>query len=705
MRTMKITRSLPLPSPLPALALMFQLALMLGLLLLGLGVAATPASGRQTYRPATNETALNRLAGELRARVETWHTPRYQELQLRATGPQGFLNGDESVALVGVERGRPRFLITNNLIAAQTVSTDELWPGGDSGLDLDGANVPGQLAIWDAGAVMTSHQEFGGRVTIADGAGSVHYHSTHVAGTMVAAGVMPDAHGMSPAAHLDSYEWSYDDSEMAAAAASGLLVSNHSYGYGTGWTYSSSAQAWYWYGDLTVSSVEDPGFGAYTDDTAAWDEIAYDAPTYLIVKSAGNDRDDDGPSGDLGHYVWDPWAHNWIWSTDPRHADGEDGGYDTISYRGNAKNILTVGAVADVPGGWTSPADVVQSSFSSWGPTDDGRVKPDIVANGVGLKSCYTANDVSYAVFSGTSMSSPNASGSLHLVAQYFRQTHGQPPLAATLKGLAIHTASEAGPDDGPDYMNGWGLLNARAAADLITGDLVYDDHIGELALSQGERDTLLAYSDGLEPIVATICWTDPPGTPPAWSVDPTDLMLVNDLDLRLERVSDGQEFLPWRLDPGCPSCAATRGDNVRDNVEKIEVAAPSAGLYRVIVSHKGSLVGAPQAYSLITSGLGPAIQPPVVSAVGFTQRTDASGLVDITYDLADADSPALTVTIEASSDGGATWNLPVISVTGDVGAGVAPGSGLHAVWDFAADVPAAFLPNVVVRVTAEDGS
>ena len=66
--------------------------------------------------------------------------------------------------------------------------------------------------------------------------------------------------------------------------------------------------------------------------------------------------------------------------------------------------------------------------------------------------------------------------------------------------------------------------------------------------------------------------------------------MLVNDLDLRLERVSDGQVTLPWTLDPATPGSWAVRGDNVRDNVEKAETAAAQAGAYRIIVRHKGTL-------------------------------------------------------------------------------------------------------------------
>ncbi|MCB1151395.1 hypothetical protein KDK88_07580, partial [bacterium] len=80
--------------------------------------------------------------------------------------------------------------------------------------------------------------------------------------------------------------------------------------------------------------------------------------------------------------------------------------------------------------------------------------------------------------------------------------------------------------------------------------------------------------------------------------------------------------------------------------------------------------------------------EAPVVSDVTLAQRLDGSGLVDVTYTLTDADTDTLAVTLQASDDGGQTWTLPVETVSGDAGDGVTPGTGLTAVWDFAADHP-----------------
>ncbi|RMG66935.1 MAG: peptidase S8, partial [Bacteroidetes bacterium] len=491
--------------------------------------------------------------------------------------------------------GQPVYYETHNLDAAYSVGTEQLWSGGLLGLNLNGLGM--KVGEWDGGAVRLSHQEFGGRVTQADNAGTISNHATHVAGTMIASGVQAQAHGMAPQALVDAYDWNSDDAEMAAAAANGLLISNHSYGTVTGWAWGDWAHPgtseWHWFGEPSVSTTEDWGFGAYSYGPFWWDSIAVDAPYYLIVKSAGNDRND---SYSGTHQVWN---NGWTSSTASRDPDGGADGYDCIGYNGNAKNILTVGAVNDVPGGYSAPGDVTMSSFSGWGPTDDGRIKPDLVANGVGLYSSLGGGDASYGSYSGTSMSSPSTSGSLLLLQEYHGALHGSYMRAATLKALVIHTADEAGANPGPDYAFGWGLLNtARAATHLanITGG----DSLLEGSLNDGSTYTLPVYLDGQHPLRATLAWTDYTGTPYSNQLNPTSPRLVNDLDLRL--MGNGGIFMPYVLDPANPAAAATTGDNVRDNVEQVYLAAPAAGWYTLQVSHKGNLAGGNQAFSLILS-------------------------------------------------------------------------------------------------------
>ena len=509
----------------------------------------------------------------------------------------------------------PLYYATNNLNAARTISTDRVWPGGIAGLNLTGYGFT--IGEWDGGGVLLTHQEFGGRARQRDYEPSTHYHSTHVAGTLIASGIIGSAKGMAPEANLDAYNWTNDESEMANAAASGLLISNHSYGAITGWEYDyRDDDKWAWFGDVTVSSVEDYGFGFYTGQSAEWDEIAYNAPYYMIVKSAGNDRNDGGPSP--GEYHWVYINNQWTQRNTIRDRDGGTDGYDCIPGGGGvSKNTLTVGAVNDIAGGYSSPGDVSLTSFSSWGPTDDGRIKPDIVANGASLYSTYNSNNASYNRLNGTSMSAPNATGSLALLQEHYGNTHDEDAmLAATLKALVIHTADEAGSADGPDYRYGWGLMNTRSAADVITEDQACDSIIQELSLNINESYTLNVYSDGMEPLKATIAWTDPPGQPGPPQLNPTTTKLINDLDLKIVRKSDNQAFHPWTLNPMLPAQAAQRGVNTIDNVEQVFVSPPVPGEYSVEIEYNRSTSGYAQDVSLIISGVHFNGTPPVSASI-----------------------------------------------------------------------------------------
>lgn len=505
------------------------------------------------------------------------------------------------IELQKFENGIPIYYITeSNLNAARTISTDKVWPGGSGGYSLTG--FTDTLGIWDGGKVRGTHQELTGRVIYGDGASTLSDHSTHVAGTMIASGVVSNAKGMSYQGYLRGYDWNNAESEMSAAAANGLRVSNHSYGTITGWRWNYfNDNRWAWFGDPTVSAVEDYTFGFYTSDAAQWDNIAYNAPYYLIVKSAGNDRGE-GPTSAVEHWV--RIGGTWTLVTEARDIDGGVSGYDCISYKGNAKNIMTIGAVYIISSGYTSPSSVIMSSFSGWGPTDDGRIKPDVVGAGVGLYSSIATSDNSYAIYDGTSMSSPNISGSIGLLLQHQKNLWGNVPLrSSTLKGLVIHTADEAGSYTGPDYVFGWGLMNTLKAAQLMSSNKNSGNnfYIRELTLNQNDSITINLPVKGNQPFKATICWTDPAGTPPPISLDPPNLMLVNDLDMRLER--GDTVFYPWVLDPANPSAAATTGDNFRDNVEQIYIQSPQKNLYTLKIKHKGNLTGGKQVFSLLISG------------------------------------------------------------------------------------------------------
>lgn len=535
----------------------------------------------------TNIPALTSLAARasLRAAVEKREAEawaRQRGLPVRRKLPNG-----ATMEIMAVRNGTPIYYVTRGLEAADSLSVDELWPGGSTGLNLTGTGVT--LGVWDAGAVDPSHPEFSGRLRIRDGA-AADDHGTHVGGIMAAAGINPNAKGMSFAATIDSYDWDSDTAEMATAAQAGLLVSNHSYGPAAGWVWD-----FIWLGDTTISQREDWKFGYYGEWDREWDEIAYNAPYYTICVALGNDRGEGPASQPVQHYHTDGRVYN-----DVHDIDGGATGFDSTPVGATSKNTIIVGAVHAVPGGYAGPNSVRMSDFSGWGPTDDGRIKPDLVGIGVDVFSTVIGG---YDVYSGTSTASPSVAGALGLLIQHYRQTHGGANMrSATLKALAIHTADECGPAPGPDYMFGWGILNAKTAAQVISESVKNPYAIQERTLRNGETHTIRVVSDGSQPLKVTIVWTDPPGTPPPVSLDPPDRMLVNDLDLR---VSNGSTtYMPWVLNPADPSAPATTGDNVVDNVEQVIVPNPQAGVYTITVTHKGVLrpVGR-QAYSMIVTG------------------------------------------------------------------------------------------------------
>lgn len=479
--------------------------------------------------------------------------------------------------------GRPIYYATDNKMAAQTVSTDKAWSNGDLGIELYGAGMI--LGEWDGGGVRLTHQEFNAngvaRVTQQDYTSGTSYHATHVAGTMMAAGLDPNAKGMAPKATLYAHDWNNDNAEMTSFAASGYLLSNHSYGQPGGWEQDDSGN-WNWTGNTAISTEEDYEFGFYGFNARSWDYIANNAPYYLIVQSAGNERGE-GPSG--GAYP----------------VDGGADGYDCINNRKVAKNILTVGAVRDLPGGYDgNPSDVKMTSFSGWGPCDDGRIKPDICANGYELYSTFDGSDTDYSSISGTSMSTPSTTGSLMLLQEYYYRLYGKYMKAATLKALALHTADECGSAEGPDYMFGWGLLNTNKAAHVIANNKITD--VVKEDVYNGTDYTYDIKALGNTPLVVTVVWSDPMGSPVTPALDPTDIMLVNDLDITVS--NDDTTHYPYVLDGQNPSAPAIKGNNNVDNIEKVFIKNPEAGDYTIRITHEGSILGDSQDFSMIISGV-----------------------------------------------------------------------------------------------------
>lgn len=516
--------------------------------------------------------------------------------------------------------------MVTNVNAADSTNADQLWSGGGQGLNLSGSGVT--VGIWDGGDVRATHNELTGRVNVIDGLG-ISNHSTHVAGTIGGTGVYAPARGMAGGVNIRSRNFTNDLTEMSADASL-IDLSNHSYSYTRGWTTSADwgiGPVDTWYNDRSTNNVEDPYFGAYDSDAQSLDGILYDNPHLLSVWSAGNDRNDTytgvytGVYGDgsyvtylsvadpptypgTGWYIVDPAVYT------PPGQDGNGGtGYDSLPGDQTAKNSLVVGAVNDVTADPAGSGDVSMTTFSSWGPTDDGRMGVDVVGNGASLTSAYGTGDSSYAGMSGTSMSAPNVTGTAALLLEHYDNLFSASPTSATMKALLAHTALDAG-NIGPDYSNGWGLVDGLAAADFLT-DVVAADPSSFLleGTYDNSEQTIDIFSDG-DPLKATLCWTDPNTSSLSSGLDDTTLMLVNDLDLWITDAVDSI-FYPWTLDPGNPGNAAVRTSlNYLDNMVQVLIDAPDLGdMYTIHVGGDSFT----QAFSLVYDGVSMVPEPATI--------------------------------------------------------------------------------------------
>ncbi len=584
------------------------------------------------------------LAGTTWAQ-QAQQNPRMPERAVDATGAlvlRGQAARDEAAAkgwalrmtidgntaeLVEVRNGRPQYYVETNADAAETSSVDRIF-GTGSLWGLTGAGVT--IGQWESDGPLRTHQELSGATTNQEALGTSR-HASHVACTMIGTGVKTSARGMAVNAQINNWDWTNDVTEMSTAAGNGLRLSNHSYGFSRGWAWDDNANIFRWWGDTSISTTEDYLFGFYDTNSAALDNLAIANRNYLICWAAGNDRNDIGPGPGNTYLVMNSFG-TWVNSTAPRNPDGP---WDCISQEGVAKNVLTVGAVQDINGGYSTPEDVLTTGFTSFGPCDDGRIKPDLVANGDSLTSATDTGDDQYAVLSGTSMSTPVVTGTAALLLEHWRDySPSFDPRSSTMKALLINTADEAGSADGPDYRCGWGLLNAERAVEQLdawgAGNTVA---IRELVLLNG--NTIEIEFVPTQPHVrATICWTDPAGTPAAMAIDPVTPMLVNDLDLRIVGPDGGTStIMPWRLDPTDPGAPATRGDNTVDNVEQVDATLTPGRVYRARISHKGS-IGGLQRFALVIRG---AEQAPTVFHVNADGARDGGSWGEPFLDLSNA--------------------------------------------------------------------
>lgn len=409
-------------------------------------------------------------------------------------------------------------------------------------------------AMWDAGAAY-SHTDYASRLTIGDGSGS-HWHATLIAGAMAGNGARSQACGGSPyqwrgiatEAGIISYNWDYPTSEHSSAINTyGADVSQNSWGW-------DNCTPSYCY-----------RFGDYDSYSRSYDMIARGlyGDKITIVGSTGNDGTCYICSGDLPNFP-----------------------YGTVSGPiATSKNALSVsGTHANTDGWWTE---------SSRGPTDDGRIKPDLCSPACktydGIKSTWT-NNCYNSEYCGTSFSSPVVSGAAILIYEEYNNFYGEDPLPSTVRGLLYHSAHDLG-YTGPDYMYGYGRINVQDAIDIIIEDDGQNFRIIEDQISNYQTDTYQMLVEASQ-LKVTLVWDDKEATAGS------GVKLRNNLDLLLISPSQTDHY-PWVLNWNSPSSPAITGVDTRNNMEQVVVNSPESGVWTVQV--KGTTVPyGPQLYSLI---------------------------------------------------------------------------------------------------------
>ncbi|NPE29057.1 PGF-pre-PGF domain-containing protein [Methanococcoides sp. SA1] len=456
-----------------------------------------------------------------------------------------------------------------------------------------GLNGSGEIvAVCDTGIDTgvndsTMHADLRGRIiNITDfsnnGSADWNGHGTHVAGSVLGNGNLSGGQykGMAPESMLVFQ--AVENSDRSLAVNSLYLSELFQPAYDLGARIHTNS-----WGAATN--------GEYTDLSDQVDDFSWHHPDMLIIFAAGNEGIDSNGDGVID--------------------------LDSISSPGTAKNCLTVGAsendrpsFSDTWGyNWASKFSVNPirddlmanntegiAAFSSRGPTDDGRIKPDVVAPGTYIAS--TRSSVSnttgwgiigpnYLYMGGTSMSAPIVAGTAALVRQYYNETEDlQNPSAALIKATLIHHAHDMTPgqygidstqevQSKPDYSQGWGRVDIAGMMDPQYPEVsVYFDKIN---LNTSESwNVSYGYIKAGENVSATLVWTDYPGN-----------SLVNNLDLAL-KTNDSTYF----------GNGGSESDTT-NNVERIEFNAPASDTYMIYVNGTSvTTTSQGQNFSMLTS-------------------------------------------------------------------------------------------------------
>ncbi len=492
-------------------------------------------------------------------------------------------------------------------------------PYGLRGLEIN-------VGVKDEGAIY-DHSDFGDRLDVIDD-DSIAEHATHVAGTIGSILSLNDndgnTGGMAELVNLYSFSFNLDGTNPATTETDFIVdyveaienystaIFNNSWGtarigwanYPEGYYY-----PWKYYGDL---------YGDYTSDTQDYDDFIYDYYDNDAVqfKSAGNNRYKLNNKYKPHPSFYDPNIYH-----DGVYYEADNDYYYCMEPYSCAKNIVTVGSVG------IEDNDSHISVFSSFGPTDDGRVKPDVVADGFELTStvfledlgqyidAYSDNDScghtsesEHAItckkyWKGTSMSCPVVTGICALMHEAYYEVNEEYPTADVVKALLCNYANDLG-KAGPDFSYGFGLVDGKACIDAIFNyDASEGGHIQKGTITE-TGDYLTYQIELLDNLNAdatpkvTLVWIDPSGNP---MLDNDSAQLVNDLDLTVSD-NEGNIYYPFyfkeysddflsSVPPVNPTEPAKLGPNRYDTVEQVMLidldndGIIPAGMYTITIS------------------------------------------------------------------------------------------------------------------------
>ena len=425
------------------------------------------------------------------------------------------------------------------------------------------------VAVADSG-LDADHGDFGSRVlsstdVVGDGSTADAHsgHGTHVSCTVLGDGSRGGYAGIAPQAELIFQAMENDQSGQFLSPSLNYIL-NQAYNAGArihtnSWGSSQASDQ----GKYTSSSED------VDDRSNTYDRYYNGQEGLLVLFAAGND----GP------------------------------GTGTVGSPSTAKNTLTVGNHQNRYGN----APDVMMSGSSRGPTDDGRIKPDVVAPGGYVRSCRAqeAQDIAgatwssqyYLEYTGTSMATPNAAGAAALVREYLLEVAQRPaPQGALIKALLILGAEDIGTRNIPNDDEGWGRINLRDTLAPSGGRGIWVDDRSVLSRTGNSKTYVFNVTYANSPFKVVLAWSDERGNRFSTS------QLVNDLDLEVI-APDNTTYLGNVFSNG-RSIQAGSPDTV-NNVEVVLIDAAQKGIWEVRVkdgNHGGSKA---QPYAIAVSGQG----------------------------------------------------------------------------------------------------